>query len=129
MSFDFTLRRWAAIIGAIVALVGMGSAIGSTLGFRYTGPAAQLTALALTDSMVMQQMRAVRDTLMLTRTEHLVIRDSMAKALRPMNLYICLRASAEDTALMDLDCDLLIGRARNAYLLRQRNANRWEARP
>lgn len=131
MPWEWTLKRVGTAVAAVITLVGAGSALGSTLGFRYTGPAAQLQTLAATDSFVLRQLDTLRDSMGLALAEHRGIRDSLTKAMRPVNLYICLRADPEDTAIMDLDCDLMIGTARNAYLLRERarRQQRQGARP
>lgn len=137
MHIEATLRRVLLAFGVLTALVGAASALGAGFGFRFTGPGKQLTAQASTDTVIMHQVQAISDTLQSHDREQAKFRDSMAQAMvkgfRPLNIFICLNASPKDSALMDLDCDAIIGRARNGAIMRANDrafeGPQWKARP
>ena len=134
---EATLRRLLLGVGAVTALVGFASAVGAGLGFRFTGPGRQLALQAQTDTVIMRQVRQINDTLQAHDRDQTAFRDSMsqavAKGFRPLNIFICLNASPKDSALMDLDCDSIIGRARNGAIMRANDrafeGQQWKARP
>jgi hypothetical protein len=118
MSAELTIRK----ILSIAALVAVMSGLGTAAGFRWSGPGTAIAALAQVDTMVLRELKGVSDTLHTHDREQTAFRDSISQAVlkgfRPLNIFICLNASPKDSALMDLDCDSIVGRARNAAIMR-----------
>lgn len=112
---------WAALIGVM-------SAAGASAGFRFTGPGRSIELLAQTDTVLFDAVGALRDTLHSHDVEGRRQRDTMLAMIRPINIYLCLNEPPQTTALMQLDCDTLLGQARNAAILRAGRPS-WERRP
>jgi hypothetical protein len=130
MHIEATARKVGMVIGVTTALVGAASAVGSAMGGKYLGPGERLDSLD-------QEVRAIRDTLHLHDRETVEFRDSlklvMEKGFAPMNIFLCLNVAPKDTAMMQLDCDAIVGSARNAAIMRDNDRAfarpSWKAKP
>jgi hypothetical protein len=118
MHIEASARRITVVLGAVVALIGVSSAIGAAVGGKYIGPGAQIDSLAKTDALVFRDISALRDTIHIHDREQVAFRDTMMASMRPLSIFLCLNATPKDTALMDLDCDRIVGQARNGAIMR-----------
>lgn len=123
MSIEMTMRKLAVFLGGITALVAVASATGASLGFRFTGPGKMIGSLAQTDTVIFAQIAGIRDSLHQHDVDQSRFSDSLTAGLRPLRIFLCLRDTPENTAMMGLDCDTIIGEARHAAVLHRQNNN------
>lgn len=121
-TIEITLGRAAALLTAIGVFAGAGAAF----GWRFTSPGERIDSFSFVHDTLRTRVGQVESELAQHAVEQGLFRDTVMKALRPLNIALCLDRSPRETALMDLDCDSIIGAARNAALM---NGRTIKARP